>query len=135
MSRSGRHSRVLWGPDDGLGAWKKHKQAAHATGSHTPRNVCCATEHHHIMYSYAKKQAEAHRTQRCGGAIPQTVRLFERMFSQEAQRVDSLTKMPESLSSIQWLGAFKRLRCFLGPVQRGRWLSHGAWHGRLRQST
>lgn len=28
----------------------------------------------------------------------------------------ALTKMPESLSSIQCLGAFKRLRCFLGPA-------------------
>ncbi len=31
------------------------------------------------------------------------------------RRPKLLTKMPDSLSSIQCLGAFKRLRCFLGP--------------------
>lgn len=102
---SGKHSRCLCGPGDGLGACAQRGGRQHDAIPAETSHPCAAN------------------TQPGGGG-------------------EERTKMPPSLSSIQWLGAFKRFRCFFGPrgiagpcvprpLKRGRSSKAGGeWHAR-----
>jgi hypothetical protein len=118
----GRHSRCLWGPAEGLGACTKHP----ALLSIPPDCGCCARLSHSctdglhcsLLLLFAASAAAGRKSWTNAGfpsqpTAPRLSAAHSSMLKDHSIRI--LTKMPLSLSNIQWDGALSLFMCFLGP--------------------
>lgn len=166
-SSRGRHSRCLWGPGEGFGAYMRRIQKWHAsrfrayTVPHPnlasckrvcnlcccsplsslrftqPVHVCCCKGSHETamnpwpgwlsrtgLIQWSAAQAAQQQAASILAAVdfllpPGAAQLhsccWKHCVGASHKRAGPLTKMPPSLSNIQWEGAFSLFMCFFGP--------------------